>query len=74
MGGIIPLVLTAAMALGSVTLVNAVQGAQYGFLFILALLFSYRWPKIFGEEFNIKVIVQKVIALILIILGLYLLL
>ena len=70
LGGIMPLVLTAAIALGSVTLVTSVQGAQYGFLFILALIFSYRWPQIFGEEFNKKIIVQKSIALVFIVLGL----
>lgn len=73
LGGISPLILTAAVALGSVVLVNAVQGVQYVFLFVLALLFSRRWPRIFQEHVARDTILQKIIAIIFIMVGLFLL-
>ena len=51
-----------AIAYRSATLVNALQGLQYGFLFILAVAFSRRWPEIFNEEMTRRVIIQKSIA------------
>lgn len=71
LAGVIPLLVTAAIALGSPTLVNALQGAQYGFLFLLAMIFSKRWPKIFGEDTGYRSIIQKSVATVLIISGLY---
>ena len=71
--GISPLIILLAIAFGSATLVNSIQGLQYGFLFLLALLFSRRWPEIFGEEISKSVLVQKSIATALIIAGLALL-
>lgn len=74
LGGVAPLILTAAVAWGSVVLVNAVQGVQYVFLFLLALLFSRRWPRIFQEHVTRDTILQKVAATIIIASGLFLLL
>lgn len=71
--GIAPLVVLLAISFGSASLVNAMQGVQYGFLYILALIFARRFPDIFEEEFSKKVIIQKSAALILIITGLILL-
>lgn len=73
LAGIAPLILVAAIALGSVTLVNALQGVQYVFLFLLAIIFSRRWPSIFGEVTAPAIIFQKSIAMLLVIAGLALL-
>ncbi len=71
--GLAPLVIVAAISLGSVTLVNALQGIQYPLLFILAIIFSRRWPRIFQEEISRETIVQKSLATLCILLGLALL-
>jgi drug/metabolite transporter (DMT)-like permease len=71
--GIAPLIVWVAIALGSVSLVNALQGIQYPILFILALLFSRRWPQIFKEEMAWQSIAQKSAATLLIAIGLALL-
>lgn len=70
--GISPLVITVAISFGSATLVNALQGIQYVFLYLLAVLFSRRFPGIFKEELEHGVIFQKGVALILIFSGLLL--
>jgi len=70
LSGVIPLILVGAIALGSPTLVNALQGVQYGFLFILAMLFSRRWPRIFGEKISFDILAQKIFAMLLIGAGL----
>lgn len=71
--GVSPLVILLAISFGSATLVNATQGVQYIFLYVLALIFARKYPEIFGEELSKKVFLQKGIALVLIISGLVLL-
>lgn len=71
--GISPLIILLAITYGSATLVNALQGLQYIFLFMLAILFSRRWPDIFHEEMSLAVIVQKGVATVMIMTGLALL-
>lgn len=71
--GLSPLIIWLAISYGSVTLVNALQGIQYPFLFVLAIIFSRRWPRIFQEEISRKVIIQKSLATICIVIGLVLL-
>ncbi|HEX9664533.1 MAG TPA: DMT family transporter [Patescibacteria group bacterium] len=60
-----------AISLSSVTLVNALQGVQYVFVFILAALVTISFPKRFREKITGFTLIQKIIALILIALGLY---
>jgi len=55
---------------GSVTLANSLQGLQYVFVLILAYLLFKKFPKV-REQFGKKIIVQKVIAIVLIGLGLF---
>ncbi len=62
-----------AMAIGSVSLVNALNGLQYALLIILVLLFSKFWPKKFKEDYARGEIVQELLAVIIIICGLILL-
>jgi drug/metabolite transporter (DMT)-like permease len=62
-----------AIAVGSVSLVNALNGLQYAFLIILVLIFSKFWPKKFKENYSSGEIFQELIAVIIIIGGLILL-
>lgn len=57
---------------GSVSLINAFQGMQYIFVLILSLLFFKKIPSL-REQFDKKVIVQRIIAVIFICAGLSLL-
>ena len=66
------ILLNYSIKLGSVTLINAIQGIQYLFLFILVVLLSKKFPKVLEEKLTIAVIFQKVGAIIIIGLGLIL--
>lgn len=61
------------IALGSVSIVNALGGLQYGLLVVLVALLSKFYPKIFREQYSRGEIIQEVAAVILIIVGLGLL-
>jgi drug/metabolite transporter (DMT)-like permease len=58
-----------AIFLGSVTLVNSLQGVQYLFLLLLAFLLFKKIPQL-KEQLERGVLVQKIIAIILIGVGL----
>lgn len=60
-----------AIFLGSVALVNALQGVQYAFLLVLGALISVFYPNLLKENISAKVIIQKFIAVIFISIGLY---
>lgn len=61
-----------AISLGSVAIVNALQGVQYLFLFVIIILISNKFPKMLNEQLGGGVLLQKLIGTILICLGLYL--
>lgn len=63
-----------AISLGSVSLVNALAGAQYAILIILVALLSKFYPRILKETYTRKEIWQEASAVALIGLGLVLLL
>lgn len=63
-----------AIDLGSVTVVNALQGTQYVFVLLLAMIISIRFPKLFREELHRVALVQKVSGIVLVSFGLVLLL
>lgn len=67
------IVLNYAISLGSVTLINALQGTQYVFVFVMAVALAWKFPKLLGENITPRVIIQKVIAIGAIVLGLILL-
>lgn len=67
------ILLNKAIELGDVSLVNAIQGVQYVFLLGMALLLSKRYPKVLEESLTRAVIIQKIVAIVLISLGLALL-
>jgi len=56
--------------LGSVTLANALQGVQYFFLLILAIILSKKLPEIIKEKITPAAIIPKLIGIMLIGLGL----
>lgn len=58
-----------AISLTSVSLVNAMQGVQYAFLLIMVLLLSRKFPQILSEKLSGMALAQKVIAIILISVG-----
>lgn len=62
-----------AIAIGSVSLVNAMQGSQYAFVFILTLVLSKRISKLLSEKITPMIITQKVAAILLIMAGIFLL-
>lgn len=59
--------------LAYIALINALQGTQYVFLLIFALILSFKFPQIIKEEISKEVILQKVLAILLIGGGLALL-
>jgi len=62
-----------AVALIYVAFINALQGIQYAFLLVFAVLFSWKFPKVLKEEISKEVIFQKIIAILLISFGLVIL-
>lgn len=61
-----------SVSLGSVTIVNALQGTQFAFLFILTWSVSRFYPHILDEDFSPATVRVKLISLIFISLGLLL--
>ena len=70
LSGLAFILLNYAIFLGSVTLVNALQGVQYIFLLVVALFLSKKFPQILREQVNQSAILQKVMSILFIILGL----
>lgn len=62
-----------AIFLGSVTLVNALQGVQYIFLLIMAFFLSAKFPQIIKEQIGKGVIFKRVIGILFIFAGLIIL-
>lgn len=71
-GGISSILLNFAISLGSVTLVNSLVSTQYAFVLILACLLSKKYPKVLGEKLFFWDWMQKIIAIIIIATGLFL--
>jgi len=62
-----------AINLGSVTVVNALQGTQYLFLLGLAALVSRYYPKLWKEEYSRVTLAQRLLGMGLVSIGLILL-
>lgn len=73
LGGIAGIALLKATELGSVTIVQALNGLQFAFLIIISVIFGKITPVSFGENNNLSDIVQKILSVSLIIIGFYLL-
>jgi len=64
------ILLNYAIFLGSVSLVNALQGIQYVFLLIIIAILSKKFPEIIKEKISNRIVAQKIIAILFIALGL----
>ena len=71
-GGLSALLLNLAFTLGSVTLINALVSIQYVFVLILAWYFSKKYHKIFSEKLSFWDWAQKLIAVGIIAVGIFL--
>ncbi len=60
-----------AIYLGSVVLVNALQGAQYAFLLIISAILALNAPRLLKEIFSWKIFLRKAAAVVAVIIGLY---
>ena len=60
-----------AISLGSVTIVNALQGTQYAILIVASIILSKYFPKVLKEKITPAILVQKTSAIVLISIGLY---
>ncbi|MDI3496149.1 MAG: EamA-like transporter family [Patescibacteria group bacterium] len=60
-----------AISLGSVAIINALQGFQYAFLLIISSILAVFYPKLLKETFSWPIILQKTGAVLLIGVGLY---
>ncbi|MFA5954921.1 MAG: EamA family transporter [Patescibacteria group bacterium] len=54
----------------SVSIVNALQGVQYAFLFIFVVVLTRFAPRMIQEKLNRQIVLQKIIALIVLGIGL----
>ncbi len=71
-GGTSSIVLNYAFKLGSVTLINSLVSVQYVFVLVLAVIFSFWFPRIFTEKLYFWDWAQKIMAIGNIALGVYL--
>lgn len=60
-----------AIFLGSVAMVNALQGVQYAFILLISAILAFSAPKLLKESFTGPIIFQKAVAVLLIGFGLY---
>ncbi|MFH0930254.1 MAG: hypothetical protein V1814_03320 [Candidatus Moraniibacteriota bacterium] len=58
-----------AIFLGSVVVVNAMVSIQYLLTFLLSVILSFYWKKIFIEKFTLINVVLKCVGVILVVLG-----
>lgn len=64
---------TYAISLGSVSVANALQGVQFAFVFVMAIIFSRFFPKAFTEEVSRGALLQKFAGIVLVSIGVVLL-
>lgn len=63
-----------AVSIGNVTIINALQSTQYIFILVITIFLSKKMPQFFQEKIGREVIVQKVMAIVLVTIGLFLIL
>ena len=72
LGGTGSIMTNYAISLGAVTIVNALVSVEFAFILIMGVLFSLRFPRIFKESYRPAVLFQKIIAIVVIGLGIIL--
>jgi drug/metabolite transporter (DMT)-like permease len=60
-----------AISLGSVAIINALQGFQYALIIVFSAIGSIFIPKLANENFSYKTIIQKSLGIVFIIFGLF---
>lgn len=70
LAGVGSLLVHLAVSRGSVSMVNAMQGTEYGFLFLLTIFLSKKFPFLLKERIDFKTFIQKTAAILLIAGGL----
>ncbi|PIS34916.1 MAG: hypothetical protein COT37_00170 [Parcubacteria group bacterium CG08_land_8_20_14_0_20_43_9] len=50
--------------------INALEGTRYVFLLVFTIILSYRFPRFLADRISKKIIAQKILAVLLIIMGL----
>jgi uncharacterized membrane protein len=58
-----------AISLGSVTIVNALVSTEYAFILLMGIVFSVWFPRIFQEKRDVKSLIEKIVAIVLITTG-----
>jgi uncharacterized membrane protein len=69
LGGATFVFLSYLLAIGPVSVINALQGFRYVFLFLIALFLSKKGRHILDEDVNGQAVKEKVLAIILIFVG-----
>lgn len=72
-GGVSEVLLLFSVALANPAIVNSLQGTQYVFLLIFSLVLSKKYPEVFKENFTKATVLLKLVGIILLGLGLYVL-
>jgi drug/metabolite transporter (DMT)-like permease len=62
-----------AFSLGPITLVNALAGTQYIFLFLLVLPFGKKYPHLLEEKVTKKIVGRKILSIVLVSVGIFIL-
>lgn len=70
LGGILQNLAIAIAGISFLAIINALEGIRYVFVFIFSLFLSKKFPDILKEEITGKIVRQKTIAIILIVVGL----
>ncbi len=71
LGALSFLLVSYAISIGPVTIINALQGVQYVILFVLAVILSRNFKHLLDEPLTKKIVIQKVVAIALILAGLW---
>ena len=70
-GGSSAILIQYAISIASVSLIQALQGTQYVFVFLIVLVTTLYFPKFLKERMSASIIGQKIMAIALIGLGIY---
>jgi len=60
-----------AVSLGSVALINALQGVQYAFILVISTILALSLPRLLKETFSWRILLQKTAAVTMVGIGLY---
>lgn len=69
LGGAGSILTNKAIALGSVTIVNALVSTEYAFILLMGIVFSMWFPQVFQEKRDVRTIFEKVVAIAMITIG-----